>query len=226
MNLDVDIWGPRLAAIAIFTFSPVSQCAEFEAEPGRYWAVYATVHYASFDGLGDVEPAGRGGLFETSGPGIELGGYVSLAEWGSATLLSGMEFGFLGFNSDVFLEGSGSARAESKFEVNYWTVSAALRFGESGKRYINIDAGLGMYWGHTLYIDCAVIQTCFRADATSQPVGGYLGISGSVGYVIKLGARMHAVHFDPIEAIGPGTGSLGGPIYTAFVGWEFGRYRD
>jgi hypothetical protein len=223
MKHTIKTWGRCLAIVTILALSAASNGAEFEEKQDRYWAVYATLHYASFDGLGDVQPAGRGGPFETSGPGIELGGYFSVAHWGSATLMAGMEIGLLGFNSDVILEDTGPVSAESGFEVYNWTLSLALRFGDSGKRYIDLDAGLGKYWGHTMYIDCVAIPSCFDADTRSESAGGYLGISGSPGYGIRFGVRAHVVKFDPIEAIGPGTGSLDGPIYTAFVGWEFGE---
>ena len=38
-----------------------------------------------------------------------------------------------------------------------------------------------------------------------------------------VGAKLHTVSFDPIEAVGPATGSLDAPIYTVFAGWEFSR---
>lgn len=94
--------------------------------------------------------------------GAEFGGYFSVTRWGPATLMAGMELGLLGFNSDVILENTGSVSAESGFEVYNWTVSLALRFGESGKRYIDLDAGLGKYWGTR----CTLIAWRFHRVST------------------------------------------------------------
>lgn len=97
MKHTIKTWGRCLAIVAILALSAASNGADFEQKQDRYWAVYATLHYASFEGLGDVQPAGRGGPFETSGPGIEFGGYFSVAHWRSATLMAGMEIGLLDF---------------------------------------------------------------------------------------------------------------------------------
>ena len=131
--------------------------------------------------------------------------------------------GFQGFNSDVIVEAD--AKAESAIEMNYLTASMTFRFGEPGGRYLDLDVGLGRYFAHTMYIDCAAIVRCFSADGTSHSIGAYLGISGMVGHGIILGARIHNADFDPIDAIGPGTGSLEGPIYSIFAGWEFGNWQ-
>jgi len=193
---------------------------------GRYWGAYATVNYSVWDGLGDVMPIGRGGPFETDGAGIDFGGYFSVARLGSAWVLAGGELGFLGLNSDVIFEpGSFSGPPESRFEVNHIVASAALRFGQPASRYIDFGIGLGQYIGDTKYIDCSVILRCFGAETSDRPTGLSLSISGSPGLGIVLGARIHLVDFDPIEAVDLGMQGLDGPIYSIFVGWEFSNWR-
>ena len=136
---------------------------------GDTWGIHASVSYAAWDGLGDVQPVGRGGPFETSGTGIEFGGYTSLTRWGPARVLVGAELGFLGFNSDVIFDSD--PKAESAMETTYITTSAKFRFGDPGSRYLDLDVGLGWYQADTKYIDCAVIAACFGADVSSSTPG-------------------------------------------------------
>jgi len=200
--------------------------AQEDPVPGKFWAVYGAVNYASWDGLGDVEPVGRGGPFETDGIGIDFGVYTSVARLSSALILAGGEIGLLGFNSDViFEEDPGTANAESAFEVNHITASVKARFGEPGGRYLDLGVGLGGYYSDTKYIDCSVILNCFSAETGNSAIGGFLDVSGTPGAGILFGARVHLVDFDPIEAVDLGVSSLKGPIYSLYIGWEFGNWR-
>ncbi len=211
-------------ALLTLTVSPVDWAGAQHVEKiGQFWGTYAAVNYATWDGLGDVQPAGRGGPFEISGHGIEFGGYTNVARWGPARLLAGVELGFLGFNSDVIFEAD--PKVGSALEMTYLTGSMTFRFGEPGGRYLDLDVGLGQYQADTMYIDCAAIVRCFSADTNSRTLGTYLGVSGTVGHGILLGARIHNASFDPIEAVGPDTGSLEGPVYSIFAGWEFGNWQ-
>jgi hypothetical protein len=201
-------------------------CADEDSVFGDLWAVYGVVNYSSWDGLGDIEPVGRGGPFKTTGFGLDLGAYMTVARMNSGWILAGGEVGFLGLNSDVIFEQNpGSAGAESAFEVNHVAAVIKARFGEPGKRYLDLGAGLGAYYSDSKYIDCAVIINCVRADTGNGSAGAFLDISGSPGLGFLVGARVHFVEFDPIEAVDLGVSKLSGPIYSIYVGWEFSNWR-
>ena len=220
----------RLLASCVLLVSsvltPVSSLAQDERVFARHWGVYATIDSSAWDGLGDVVPVGHGGPFETDGTGISFGGYTSVARLGSAWVLAGGELGFLGFNSDVIFEDDpNSVNTESAFEVNHILGSAIFRFIGSSSRYLDLGVGLGAYFSDTKYIDCSVIVRCFLAETGNSAAGLALTVSGSPGLGIILGGRVHLVDFDPIEAVDLGVRGFDGPIYSFFVGWEFGSYR-
>jgi len=118
-----------------------------------------------------------------------------------------------------------SIKAESAFEVNHITASLTARFREPGGRYLDLGVGLGKYYSDTKYIDCSVILSCFSADTGSSATGAYLELSGTPGKGILVGARVHFVDFDPIEAVDLRVSRLEGPIYSILVGWEYGNWR-
>lgn len=200
--------------------------AQEDSVLGDFWAAYGMVNYSSWDGLGDVQPVGRGGPFETKGVGIDLGAYASVARLDSVWLLAGGELGLLGLNSNVIFEqDSGSGDPESAFEVNHFAALLKARFGEPGGRYLDLGVGLGQYYSDTKYIDCSVILNCFSAETGNSATGALLEISGTPGRGFLIGARVHFVEFDPIEAVDLGVSKLKGPIYSVFIGWEYGNWR-
>jgi hypothetical protein len=218
--------GPALVRLLIFALPFQVANAQDSSVLGDFWAAYGMVNYSSWDGLGDVQPVGRGGPFETSGVGIDLGGYTSVARLDSFWLLVGGELGLLGLNSNVIFEqDSGSGTTESAFEVNHITALLKARFGKPGGRYLDLSVGLGQYYSDTKYIDCSVIINCFSADTGNSATGAFLELSGTPGRGFLVGARVHFVEFDPIEAVDLGVSKLKGPIYSVFVGWEYGNWR-
>jgi hypothetical protein len=212
--------------LVIYALSFQSAHADGEPALGRFWGVYGLLNGSNWEGLGDVQPLGRGGPFETTGHGLDLGGYVSVAKLGSVWVLAGGELGLLGFNSDVIFESnSETASTESAFEVNRLSASVLFRFGQPGNRYLDLGIGLGQYYGDTKYVDCSVIVRCFGAETSDSTTGVYLEVSGTLGKGVLVGARIHQFEFDPIEAVDLGAKRLEGPMYTLFIGWEFSNWR-
>jgi hypothetical protein len=185
------------------------------------WNLEVAATYASWDSLGDLDPLGRGGPFETEGPGWEASIESSLTRWGSGILFGGFTVGMAGFNSDVFLEGFPDGNA---LDLTYAVVTLTWRLGERGNRFFDIDAGIGSYYANSLYIDCTAIPECFDAESSVNRAGGYIGASGSVWRGLKIGARVHYADFGVIGSIGPESGTLEGPMLTIQVGWEFGNW--
>lgn len=213
---------------AIATSSVLAQSATDPAPIrfAQYWNADLAFTYLTWDSLGDLEPAGRGGPFETTGVGWDATIEVSVARVGSAIMFVGFNLGVSGFNSDVFLEEDDVA-SESGLDLTYAVGTLNFRFGNPGGRYFDVDLGLGGYNAGNMYIDCAAIPaaSCSGSAANSAAFGGYLGASWAVWRGLKLAGRVHYADFGTIPSIGPDSGELTGPIYTFSLGWEFGDWR-
>jgi hypothetical protein len=217
------IFESPLVALVILALPFQVAKSQEDSALGDYWAVYGSVNYSSWNGLGHVHPVGRGGPFDTHGIGFDFGGYTTVARLDSLWLLAGGELGYLGFNSDVIFEDD--PNLESAFEVNHFAASIKVRFGEPGGRYLDLGVGLGKYYSDTKYIDCSVILRCFRAETGNDSSGTFIELSGTPGKGILVGARVHFVDFDPIEAVDLGLSRLEGPIYSIFVGWGYSNWH-
>lgn len=196
--------------------------AQADRKLGEYWGLFGTLDYLSWDGLGDLEPLGRGGPFKTSGSGIELGGYASVAQIGSVLMLAGIKLGHTGFNHNAIFQED--AKAESAMELNYISGELRFRFGEPRRRYIDLEFGLGSYVADSKYIDCSVIVSCFAADTRASDAALQLGVSAMLGHGVLVGVRVHNVDFAPIEAIDLRGRPVKGPVYALLVGWEFSNW--
>ena len=216
-----------LVLSALPAFQVVAQ-AEQAYEPisfGDYWNADLAFTYTAWDSLGDLVPAGRGGPFETSGAGWDATIEVSLARVGSSVMFVGFNAGMIGFNSDVFLEDDDASNT-SALDLTYAVGTLNFRFGEGRKQYFDIDVGLGVYNAGNLYIDCSAIpdEDCLGSEVNSTPIGGYIGASWAIWRGLKLAGRVHYADFGTIGSIGPESGTLKGPMYTAQIGWEFGDW--
>jgi len=209
-----------LAAFLVLTSPAITVGDEGESVFNDHWGIRIGLNYTRWDGLGDLEPAGSGGPFRTTGNGLEFEGYTSIAKKGDNWLFAGVSVGFLGFNTSLFED----FPDESALDATYLNVLLKYRFREPGQNFVEIDLGLGYYLASTMYIDCSVIPDCFGAEADVDVLGGFVGLSGRLMKGLVIGARAHYADFGTIEAIGPDSGELKGPIYTAYVSWEFGRW--
>ncbi len=215
------IW-PRVLAIAFLLMFPLLAAADEGGSVfGERWGTRIGLNYSSWDGLGDLEPAGSTGPFDTTGNGLEFEAYTSISKRNNNWLFAGVNIGFLGFNTSL-LEPDFPDR--SALDATYIDVFLKYRFGEPGQSYLDIDAGLGYYLASTMYVQCDVIPDCFDAEADVDVLGGFVGLSGRVIKGLVIGGRIHYANFGTIEAVGADSGDLKGPVYTAYVSWEFGRW--
>jgi hypothetical protein len=214
------IWLQLLATSLVLVFPQLANAADDDSVFGDHWGFRIGLNYSSWPGLGDLEPA-AGGPFETKGNGLEFEAYTSIAKTGDNWLFAGLDVGFLGFNTSLLED---DFPDESALDATHIDVLLKYRFGDPGHNYFEVDLGLGYYLASTMYIQCGVIPDCFDAEADVETFGGFVGLSGRLMKGLVIGARAHYVDFGPIEAIGPDSGELKGPIYTAYVSWEFGRW--
>ena len=217
---------PRAAGMAIAAVS----CALLALGPGavraegvrfaEYWDADLAVGYMNWPGLGDIEPAGRGGRFETGGYGFDAGIEGSVARVGPSLVFIGANLGMSGFNSNVFVE---SFEEESSLDLAYFNGTVTFRFGNRGRQYFDIDTGLGWYMASNMYLDCVAVPNCTEEMNVSR-LGGFVGFSGTVWRGLTLGVKVHYADFGTISSAGPDSGVLKGPMYAANIGWTWGNW--
>ncbi len=189
---------------------------------GDYWNADLAFTYTFWDSLGDLEPAGRGGPFDTEAAGFDVSLEGSVGRLGNAIVFVGFNFGMAGFNSNIFLEEDFGT--ESNIDLTYAVGTLNFRLGNPGNQYVDIDVGLGAYNAGNMYIDCIAVPACLASEISVTEPGGYIGASWAVWRGLKLAGRIHYVDFGTIGSIGPESGTLEGPMYTAQIGWEFGNW--
>lgn len=178
--------------------------------------------YTSWDSLGDLVPAGRGGPFETEGAGWDASLEGSIGRLGNTVVFIGFNLGMTGFNSNIFLEED--LITESNIDLAYAVGTLNFRLGRPGSQYVDIDIGLGAYNVGNEYIDCIAVPACLASDTSVTKPGGYFGVSSAVWRGLKLAGRIHYADFGTISSIGPESGTLEGPLYSVQAGWEFGNW--
>ena len=99
------------------------------------WSGTVTAGLMSWSDLNHLEPAAGGG-FDSLGFVVEMAGYKHVARWGPADVLIGVNLGIFATQSNVpgILE-------DFTQRGLYLTPSMKLRFGERGRRYLNLEAG-------------------------------------------------------------------------------------
>ncbi len=187
------------------------------------WSGTVTAGLMSWSDLNHLEPAAGGG-FDSLGFVVEMAGYKHVARWGPADVLIGVNLGIFATQSNVpgILE-------DFTQRGLYLTPSMKLRFGERGRRYLNLEAGLGWYQvdiaelicGSDPFNNTVCIEIAEPYDKST--LGGYLGITGGLGGGFIMGFKVHFADFGNVTGLGPDTGDLKGPIYMLSLGGAFGE---
>ncbi len=176
----------------------------------------------SWSDLNHLEPAAGGG-FDSLGFVVEMAGHKYVARWGPADVLIGVNLGIFATQSDV----PGITEDFTQRGL-YLTPSMKFRFGERGRRYLNLEAGLGWYQvdiaelicSNDIFNNTVCIEIAEPYDKST--LGGYLGITGGSGGGFIMAFKVHFADFGKVTGLGPDTGDLAGPIYIFSVGGAFG----
>ena len=189
--------------------------------PG-HWSGTATFGLMTWSDLKDLEPDAGGG-FDSLGFIVELAGHKHVTRWGSADVLIGVDLGIFATQSDI----PGNTEDFTQRGL-YLTPSMKFRFGDYGRKYLNLEAGLGWYQvdiaelicdeDHFNNIVCIEIAEPYDEDT----LGGYLGITGGFGGGFIMGLKVHFADFGKVTGLGPDTGDLKAPIYIFSLGGAFG----
>ena len=168
--------------------------------------------------LKDLEPAAGGG-FDSLGFIVELAGHKHVTRWGSADVLIGADLGIFATQSNI--PGITENFTQRGF---YLTPSIKFRLGERGRRYLNLEAGLGWYQVDFAELICEddnfnnIVCIEIAEPYDEDTLGGYLGISGGFGGGFIMGLKVHFADFGEVTGLGLDTGQLKGPIYILSLG--------
>ncbi len=195
-----------------------------EAEPYApgHWGGTATVGLMIWSGLRDLEPAAGGG-FDSLGFIVELAGHKHVARWGPTDVLVGADLGISATQSDI----PGITEDFTQRGL-YLTPSMKFRFGERSRRYLNLEAGLGLYQVDFAELTCNddnfnnIVCIEIAEPFDENTLGGYLGISGGFAGGFIMGLKVHFADFGKVTGPDPDTGALKGPIYIFSLGFAFG----
>ncbi len=202
----------------------ISAYGDDESEPYApgHWSGTATFGLVTWSSLRNLEPS-AGGSFDSLGFVVEFAGHKHVTRFGSADVLIGMDFGIFATQSDI----PGISEDFTQRGL-YLTPSLKFRFGERSRRYLNLEAGLGLY--HVDFAElicnednfnnivCIEVAEPFDEDT----LGGYLGITGGFAGGFIMGLKVHFTDFGEVTGMGPDTGDLKGPIYIFSLGGAFG----
>ena len=176
----------------------------------------------SWSDLGDVQST-LGGNFDDIGFGLDMSVHRKV-DVGDATLLLGADLGF--FSTDSKIPGIYEDLIQRGV---YLTPSARLRFGNSGRGHIDLEAGAGWYNTDFAELDCTdynvvlggPVCTEINDPFDSNAFGGYVGIRGGFNKWFTAGFRAHFADFGEVTGLPTVTGELGGPFYTLMFGARF-----
>ena len=176
----------------------------------------------SWGDLGDVQST-LGGNFDNYGFALDMSLHRRV-EVGDATLLLGGDLGFFSTESNI----PGIFEDLVQRGV-YLTPSMRLRFGDSNRSYVDLEAGAGWYNTDFAEIDCDNYGTIFGGPVCteindpfdSNAFGGYLGIKAGFNKWFTAGLRAHFADFGQVTGLPTVDGDLGGPVYTLMFGARF-----
>ena len=212
-------WVAGLVAVFALVVSP-AYAEEGDGSVGsRKWIYSVTLGSAEWQDLADIQSV-RGGSFDSRGFALELAMHKPLWRWGSADVLLGVDLGIITTDGDI----------PGVFEnltqrSGYLTPSMKFRFGEYGRKYFSIEAGIGSYQTDFAELECdGSSSICIELNDpfNANAVGDYVGVTAGLGKWFTTGLKVHFADFGSVRNISGVSGSLGGPIYVLSVGGTFG----
>ena len=212
----------RLLWLFLVTGSPAlcqDAIAEDQASTAPKWSGSVSIGASSWDNLQDLSSENGEG-FDSIGWSLDFGGHRYMTRWGSADVLLGADFGFFGAEGDI-----PGLRADYTQRGLYLTPSTRLRFGERGKRHMDIEFGIGWYEVDIVQLDCESGGICSELDEpyNSDRMGGYAGVSGGFGQWFVMGLRVHMADFGEVSGVGAVPVKLDGPVVTLNFGLSWDR---
>ena len=193
--------------------------AEDQASTAPKWSGSFSIGASSWGSLQDLSSENGEG-FDSIGWSLDFGGHRYMTRWGSADVLLGADFGFFGAEGDI-----PGLRVDYTQRGLYLTPSTRFRFGERGKRHMDIEFGIGWYEVDIVELDCESGGICSELDEpyNSDRMGGYAGVSGGFGQWFVMGLRVHMADFGEVSGVGAAPVQLDGPVVTLNFGLSWDR---
>jgi hypothetical protein len=191
-------------------------------DPGPAWRASVALGYAYWSDLGDLDPF-VGGSFDDGGWNIDLALHRRVGRLGPTEVLIGADAGFFSHGSDIrgFDE-------DLQSRGLYLTPSVRFAFGDPLSRRFYLEAGVGLYSVDFVeFLDCDNGFCSEELEIFEESTfGGYIGLSSEVplriGGAFTTGVRVHFADYGDVDELGPGAGSLSGPMFIFHVGAVFG----
>ncbi len=220
-------WSRRAGLSALFVSLAVlsmpgpagAQGVEKQKSP---WEWAFGIGAMSWSDLGDVQST-IGGDFDNYGFALDMSLHRRV-EVGDATLLIGGDLGFFSTESDI----PGIFEDLVQRGV-YVTPSMRLRFGDSNRSYLDLEAGAGWYNTDFAEIDCdnygtilgGPVCTEINDPFDSNAFGGYVGVRTGFSKWLTVGLRAHFADFGQVSGLPTISGELEGPVYALMIGARF-----
>jgi hypothetical protein len=193
--------------------------SEDQAGTPPKWTGSISIGASSWGSLRDLNSENGEG-FDAIGWSLDFGGHRYMTRWGSADVLLGADFGFFGAEGDI----PGLIDDYTQRGL-YLTPSTRFRFGERGRRHLDLELGIGWYEVDIVELFCSSGAICSELDEpfNADRVGGYAGVSGGFGQWFVMGLRVHMADFGEVSGVGAVPVKLDGPIVTLNFGLSWDR---
>ena len=215
------VWPALIAGLAALFIAGTSSADVPEKSQGAWeWAFGLGV--TSWSDLGDVQSS-LGGSFDDVGFALDMSVHRRI-EAGDATLLLGADLGF--FSTDSGIPGIFEDLVQRGV---YLTPSVRLRFGESARGHLDLEAGAGWYNTDFAEVDCenqgtiigGPVCTDINEPFDANAFGSYIGVRGGFNKYFTAGLRVHFADFGEVTGLPTVSGDLGGPVVTLMFGARF-----
>ena len=151
----------RLVLLLLAAGSPAlcqDAIAEDQANTAPKWFGSISIGASKWGSLQDLNSENGDG-FDAIGWSLDFGGHRYMTRWGTADVLLGADFGFFGAEGDI-----PGLLTDYTQRGLYLTPSTRFRFGERGKRHMDIEFGIGWYEVDIVELNCESGGICSEFD--------------------------------------------------------------
>ena len=215
-----------LAFLAALLLSVSAHGQEPDAQPGK-WRWDLSLDLPIWPSLADLQPPT--GSFDGFGYGLGMSAHTPVKQFQAGELM-------LGFDGSIAATPSNIRGSFDKLLARqlYLGVSAKLLFGP--RKAMSLDAGIGYHEVDMAQVDSNWYGTLEYEHWSASSASSFIGATWDIGAGqaehnsgLFVGLRVHFADFGSIydkefvpgqPALGPGAGTLDGPLYMLRIGYS------